>query len=47
MTNEGIFNVVNANTTGITTINNVGGATHFFNGTSASAAIIVNKNNGG
>ena len=43
--NEGIFNVVNSNTSGITKINNiVGGATHFFNGTSASAIEIVNNN---
>ena len=42
--NEGILNVVNSNTTLITKINNVfGGATHFFNGTSASAAEIVNN----
>jgi outer membrane autotransporter protein len=46
VTNEGIFNVINANTSGITSIINDGGTTQFFNGTSASAAIIVNKNNG-
>jgi hypothetical protein len=46
VTNEGTFNVVNANTSGITSIVNDGGTTQFFNGTSASAAIIVNKNNG-
>ena len=42
--NEGVLNVVNSNTSLITKINNVGGATHFFNGTSASAAEIVNNN---
>ena len=46
VTNKSIFNVVNANTAGITSITNKnGGETHFFNGTSASAAAIVN--NGG
>ena len=39
---EGTFNVVNSDTSGITKINNLGGATHFFNGTSASAAEINN-----
>gem|GEM_PF-723653 len=44
--NQGVFNVVNANTSGITRIDNTfGGETHFFNGTSASAIQIVN--NGG
>ena len=42
--NEGVFNIVNANTAGITKINNVfGGETHFFNATTASAAEIVNN----
>ena len=43
VTNEGTFNVINANTCGITSIINDGGTTQFFNGTSASAAIIVNN----
>ena len=42
--NEGVFNVVNSNTSRITKINNVfGGETHFFNSTTASAAEIVNN----
>ena len=45
VTNEGIFNIVNADTTGIASITNkLGGETHFFNATSASAATIVNNN---
>ena len=43
---EGTFDVVNANTAGITSITNDGGTTQFFNGTTASAAIIENKNGG-
>ena len=47
VTNEGTFNVINANTSGHHVDHQLnGGATQFFNGTSASAAIIVNKNNG-
>lgn len=42
--NEGVLNVVNSDTSGITKINNVfGGATHFFNATTASAAEIINN----
>jgi len=43
---EGTFDLVNANTAGITSITNDGGLTQFFNGTTASAATIVNKNGG-
>ena len=38
VTVDGTFNVVNANTSGITSITNAGGTTQFFNGTSAGAA---------
>src|SRR5205823_4500088 len=41
--NDGFFNIVNANTTGITSITNDGGETSFFNATSASTATITNK----
>ena len=41
--NEGVFNIVNSNTSGIAKINNVfGGATNFFNTTTASAIEINN-----
>ena len=46
VTVEGTFNVVNSDTSGITSITIDGGTAQFFNGTSASAAVIVNKNNG-
>src|SRR5665213_1916501 len=46
VTNENIFDIVNANTTGITSITNDGGLTTFFNATSASSAVVVNKNGG-
>jgi len=46
VTNEGQFNIVNANTAGITSIDNDGGLTTFFNATSASSAVIVNKDGG-
>lgn len=45
ITNEGLFNIVNANTTGITSITNNGGEVTFSNATSASTAHITN--NGG
>ena len=46
VTNENIFNIVNANTAGITSIVNDDGLTTFFNATSASSAVITNKNGG-
>ena len=46
VTVDGTFNVVNSDTSGITSITIDGGTAQFFNGTSASAAVIVNKNNG-
>ena len=46
VTNENAFNIVNANTAGITSITNDGGLTTFFNATSASSAVIANKNGG-
>ncbi len=45
VTNEGLFNIVNANTAGITSITNDGGEVTFSNSTSASTAHITN--NGG
>ncbi|TYL88482.1 autotransporter domain-containing protein [Bradyrhizobium rifense] len=47
ITNEGLFNVVNANTTGITSLTNDGGLTTFNNTTSAATIAITNKNGGG
>jgi autotransporter-associated beta strand protein len=47
ITNEGLFNVVNANTTGITSLTNDGGLTTFNNATSAATIAITNKNGGG
>jgi autotransporter-associated beta strand protein len=46
VTNEGYFDIVNADTTGITSITNDGGLTTFFNATSASAIAISNENGG-
>ena len=50
VTNEGTFNIVNANTAGITSILNVGtfgfATTTFFNGSSASSIAITNDSNG-
>jgi autotransporter-associated beta strand protein len=43
--NEGVFNIINADTNGITSITNNGGVTTFRNATSAGSANIVN--NGG
>jgi autotransporter-associated beta strand protein len=44
ITNEGLFNVVNANTVGIASITNqFGGQTSFFNATNAGTATIVNQ----
>jgi len=40
--NEGTFRIFNANTSGITSLNNDGGLTTFFNSTSASAIMINN-----
>lgn len=40
--NEGFFNIVNANTAGITSITNDGGQTTFFNASTAGTATIVN-----
>ena len=45
VTNDGLFNVFNANTTGITSITNNGGEVAFSNATSAATAHI--NNNGG
>jgi autotransporter-associated beta strand protein len=45
VTNEGLFNLFNANTTGITSISNNGGEVAFSNATSAGTATITN--NGG
>jgi autotransporter-associated beta strand protein len=42
VTNAGVFSIVNANTTGITSITNNGGLTTFLNAASASSAIIDN-----
>jgi autotransporter-associated beta strand protein len=44
--NEGRFNIVNANTSGITSITTDGGLTSFFGGNTAGTAVIVNKNVG-
>ncbi len=44
--NEGEFRIVNADTSGITSINNDGGLTQFFNSTTASTIAITNRNNG-
>ena len=41
--NEGYLDIVNANTSGLTSITNDGGETYFYNSTSASAATITNK----
>src|SRR5258708_2784986 len=40
--NEGQFNIVNANTAGITSITNIGGFTSFFGSNTAGTATIVN-----
>jgi autotransporter-associated beta strand protein len=47
VTNEGVFNIVNANTAGITSINNNGGLTTFLNSTSAGTIAITNTTGGG
>lgn len=44
--NEGQFDIVNANTTGITSLTNDGGLTTFNNTTSAATIVITNKNGG-
>jgi autotransporter-associated beta strand protein len=44
--NEGVFNIVNANTAGITSITTDGGFTTFFGSNTAGTATIVNKNVG-
>lgn len=46
ITNEGQFNIVNANTAGITSLINDGGLTTFNNATSAVMIAITNKNGG-
>jgi autotransporter-associated beta strand protein len=46
VTNEGIFNIVNANTSGITSITTDGGFTSFFGSNTAGTAMLVNKNGG-
>ena len=50
VTNEGFFNIVNANTAGVTSITNDGlfgsAVTTFFNATSASSIAIANENAG-
>ncbi len=44
ITNEGVFNLVNANTAGITSITNqFGGQTNFFNATTAGSGTILNS----
>jgi autotransporter-associated beta strand protein len=44
--NDGLFNIVNADTSGITSITNDGGLTTFRNATSAGTATVINKNFG-
>jgi len=44
--NEGLFNIVKANTSGITSITTDGGFTTFFGGNTAGTMTIVNKNVG-
>jgi autotransporter-associated beta strand protein len=46
VTNDGSFNIVNANTAGITSITTDGGFTSFFGGSTAGTATLVNKNGG-
>lgn len=46
ITNEGQFNIVNANTASITSLINDGGLTTFNNATSAAAIAITNRNGG-
>jgi autotransporter-associated beta strand protein len=46
VTNENVFDIVNANTAGITSINNDGGITTFFGANSASSIAITNRNGG-
>src|ERR1035437_3901308 len=46
VTNEGVFNIVNANTAGITSINNDIGITTFFGANTASSIAITNRNGG-
>ncbi|WP_245332584.1 autotransporter-associated beta strand repeat-containing protein [Bradyrhizobium erythrophlei] len=48
VTNEGVFNIVNANTAGITSIttDGVGAFTSFFGSNTAGTAMLVNKNGG-
>ena len=46
VTNEGTFNVVNADTSGIASILNDGGATFFFSQTTAGTAAITNRSGG-
>ncbi len=44
--NDGVFNIVNANTSGITSIKTDGGFTSFFGSNTAGTAKLVNKNGG-
>ncbi|MBW7972255.1 autotransporter domain-containing protein [Bradyrhizobium sp. BR 10289] len=46
ITNEGQFNIVNANTAGITSLTNDAGLTTFNNATSAATIAITNRNGG-
>jgi len=46
VTNNGFFDIVNANTGGITSITTDGGTTTFHNATSASSIAINNQNFG-
>jgi autotransporter-associated beta strand protein len=46
ITNEGLFNIVNANTSGITSITTDGGFTKFFGNNTAGTATLINKNIG-
>jgi autotransporter-associated beta strand protein len=46
ITNQGLFDIVNANTAGITSITTDGGFTTFFGNNSAGTATLTNKNGG-
>ncbi len=43
VTNEGVFDIVNANTSSITSIANEGGLTQFFNSTTVGTATVTNE----
>ena len=46
VTNEGVFNIVNANTAGITSITTDGGFTSFYGSNTAGTATLTNQNTG-